>query len=136
MVNIRTIYSMTCHYQPLTGFSTSAFHRRVILLAKGRIQLFSLVSYAVVSYPGMLKGIRDIINFADTVNASNRKRKKKKLWYKIRRFDSGAETFAKLLRLGFCFLPNGNWREPLDLQCHTLRIHSPYSYPWTFNIFF
>lgn len=81
MVNIRTIHSVTCYYLPLSGSLTSAFHRRVILLTEGWVQLFSHLFPMLLSlYPWMLlERVSDNVDLAGTVNTSSRKEKKKNL---------------------------------------------------------
>lgn len=66
MVNIRTIYTMTCHYQPLTWSLTSAFHIRVILLAEGWISfsVFFFLCCYLIPKNAIPKGQRDKVDLA------------------------------------------------------------------------
>lgn len=112
MVNIRIIYSMTCHYQPLTGSLTSAFHRRVDPACWWLGLAFQYSASYAVTLGCCKKGWRDLA-------VTSSWKGKKKLCYKIRSFDPGLETVVKLLRFKVCFRSGGNEIKQLTTMAHS-----------------
>lgn len=97
MINIRTIYSIICHYQPLTGSLTSAFHRRVILLAKVKLSFSVFCRPLSLTQRCYKKGIRDIIDLVGTINAIGRgKRRTFDIKSKVLKTDFETDQTAKV----------------------------------------
>lgn len=127
MVNIRTIYTMTCHYQPLTGSLTSAFDIRVILLAESWIS-FSVICFLCCYFlpkNAIPKGQRDKVDLAGIVVVWKGKRTfviklEISLWF--RNYCQIAKVFS-LVEMRW------NW-----LQCHTLTMHCILVF-WICNVF-